>query len=202
MPPPRTPTAVVVFIRHHLEAIHACAGGRRFSRKLLRWAAIDRWDMYLWCERQGVPLPEFWFPPGWKLSYEWSEEPQLYDLNGIPVKPSGPAVAESMPPAGGPAADSASSEAVEASEPAKGGEQKLRHNQRARIACQVVADSLWKRGPETSIAAMVKHEVIQHYCGGSHYDEETVRGWIKVVAPDAVRRKRGRPKKQNPLDDD
>lgn len=41
------------------------------QRKLLKWAQIEREALQEWCERQGVPLPEFWFPPGWKLKYEW-----------------------------------------------------------------------------------------------------------------------------------
>jgi hypothetical protein len=27
-------------------------------------------DFHEWCERRGITLPEFWFPPGWKLQYD------------------------------------------------------------------------------------------------------------------------------------
>lgn len=191
------------FIRHHLDDIEACVAGLRFPRKLLRWAVIDRWDMYLWCQRQGVPLPEFWFPPGWRISYKWPEEPQLYDLSGVPAElaePGEPLFARTTSnanrsefervesPEGQPEVQRASPSA---------GDDKLRINQQARIACQVVATNLWKRDPNATIASMVKHPTIQEACGGSHYDEETVREWIKVVAPDSVRQKRGRPPKKN-----
>jgi hypothetical protein len=63
-----------LFIRHHLAAVEACIHGTRMDRRLLRWARIDRTDFQEWCERQGVPLPEFWFPPGWKLDYEWPRD--------------------------------------------------------------------------------------------------------------------------------
>jgi|SRR6185437_13663520 len=62
------------FIRHHLADVEACVAGVRFNRKLLRWGAIDRWDFLEWCERQGIPPPEFWFPKGWKLEFESPRE--------------------------------------------------------------------------------------------------------------------------------
>lgn len=62
------------FIRHHLNKVEACIAGARHDRKLLKWAGIDRWAFQTWCERQGIPLPEFWFPPGWKLSFEWPRD--------------------------------------------------------------------------------------------------------------------------------
>src|SRR5450755_1375303 len=86
------------FIRHHLDDVYACIAGKAIPRKLLRFALVDRWDMYLWCGRQGVPLPEFWFPPGWKLAYEWPEQPQLYDWNGVPVEAEGTVVVGSTEP--------------------------------------------------------------------------------------------------------
>lgn len=62
------------FIRHHIEETYACIFGERYDRKLLKWARIERWSMQQWCERRGIPLPEFWFPPGWKFEYERPDE--------------------------------------------------------------------------------------------------------------------------------
>jgi hypothetical protein len=62
------------FIRHHMDEVDECVSGDRFHRKLLRWARIERWAMHEWCERQGVPLPEFWFPPGWNIDYRWPDD--------------------------------------------------------------------------------------------------------------------------------
>lgn len=65
------------FIRHHLTDVEACIAGVRPNRRLMRWAGVSRGSFQEWCERQGIPLPEFWFPPGWKLDYEWpSDEPE------------------------------------------------------------------------------------------------------------------------------
>ena len=59
------------FMRYHWAEFDACIAGKNPDRKFLRWAAISRWDMEAWCQGQGIPLPEFWFPPGWKRSFEW-----------------------------------------------------------------------------------------------------------------------------------
>jgi len=81
------------FIRHHLADVEACIWGMRFSRKLLRWAAIDRWDFLEWCERQGIPPPEFWYPKGWKLEFELPREDEdtsdeAGDTSGESLRPS------------------------------------------------------------------------------------------------------------------
>ena len=62
------------YIRDDLDAIYECINGVRFKRKLLKWAQIERWAFMDWCEGRGIPLAEFWFPPGWKLDYQWREE--------------------------------------------------------------------------------------------------------------------------------
>lgn len=74
---------------------------------------------------------------------------------------------------------------------------KLRTNQRATIACQQIAEQLWKENPTMTIADMVIHNMIQKYGGGNRYDEATVRKWVKAVAPKSVSNKRGRPSKDN-----
>lgn len=62
------------FIRTHLDTIEDCVYGKRYSRPFLRFAHIDRWALNIWCERRKIPLPEFWFPPGWNLEYEWPDD--------------------------------------------------------------------------------------------------------------------------------
>jgi hypothetical protein len=62
-----------LFVRHHLSKVEACIEGIRFDRDLLRWARIERWAFVDWCERQGIPLPTFWFPPGWNVDFQWPE---------------------------------------------------------------------------------------------------------------------------------
>jgi hypothetical protein len=57
-------------IRHHLEAVEECIYGKRYDRKLMKWALIPRYAFESWCERRSIPLPEFWFPPGW-TNYQW-----------------------------------------------------------------------------------------------------------------------------------
>jgi hypothetical protein len=61
-------------LRFHLHQIEECIAGHAFDRKLLKWALIDRWAMHSWCEAQGVPLPEFWFPADWHDEYQWPDD--------------------------------------------------------------------------------------------------------------------------------
>lgn len=156
-----------LFIRHHLPKVLACIEGSRYSRSLLRWAVINRWDFMTWCERQGVPLPEFWFPPAWKLTYEQPQDELVSDEA---------------------AADSDTSAPLE--------DVRYRPDQRRRIACQEIAVALWKDRPETTIADMVKDPLVRKLGGAMYHAEETVRRWLSAVAPAEVKAKRGRPLKK------
>lgn len=64
-------------VYRYLDDMHACISGRRFNRKMLRWASIDRYDFKLWCKRRNIPMPEFWFPPSWHLDYDLPENDLL-----------------------------------------------------------------------------------------------------------------------------
>lgn len=59
------------FMRYHWAEIEACRAGKSPSRNLLKWAQISRGEMEEWCQGHGMPLPAFWFPPGWKRDFEW-----------------------------------------------------------------------------------------------------------------------------------
>lgn len=158
------------FVRHHLTEVEACIAGTRCSRKLMRWAAVDRGSFQEWCERQGIPLPAFWFPPGWKMDFEWPVD--KCDAEGEP-------------------------------DPEEEPSRKLeRPYQRRRIACQVIAEKLWKEHPNMTIADMMKDPVIRHYGGAIHQADGVVRRWLSAVAPAEVKAKRGRPRKNNGTDED
>jgi len=166
------------FIRHYLDDVYACIAGRHYNRKLLRWAMIDRSAFQSWCERRTIPLPEFWFPPGWS-EYRWVdeelEETELRELGEKPASPS-PEAEEDQVQAG------------------------LRPSQRAKIATQQIAMSLWKKDPKLTIAGLVEHEAIQDLAGAKSYTPEVVRRWISAVATKEVKEKRGRPRKENPTE--
>lgn len=210
----------------HLDDIYACIWGRRYNRKLLRWAVIDRYDFMLWCERRGIPLPDFWFPLGWHLEYELPENVLLPgysylrrdELLANKDDHSKDDAAATTPEGEFPrpvlVTESAgvrdSDSAIEASESQntpvaiskrlvkeEEAQEKIRANQTARIACQQIASAIWKDEPTRTIASVIKDELIQKYGGGVHYQDATIREWIKVVAPRLVREKRGRPPKKN-----
>jgi hypothetical protein len=150
------------FIRYHLREVEECVYGIRYDRSLMRWARVERWAYMRWCEGQGIPLPEFWFPPGWHVSYQWPKEAGESD--------------ESTDATARPQTRSL--------------------YQRRCVACQLIAEAIWKEKPETTIAAMVNDPLIRNYGGARFQNEEVVRRWLSAVAPAGVKAKRGRPTKK------
>ena len=71
--PPDSKADFRFYIRTYIDDVYACIHGKRFNRKLLKWAVLDRMDFHEWCKRRSIPLPEFWFPSGWKLDFEMPE---------------------------------------------------------------------------------------------------------------------------------
>lgn len=209
-------------VYRYLDDIEDCIAGHRFNRKLLRWAGIARFDFKVWCERQGISPPEFWFPAGWKLEYElpdddlmpghfymrryWqtvdgaenvdtSEATGIASEGGTAASPENPgAMSTDEAPATG--ADGSGLADQEESE------ERVRANQQAKFACRQIAMGIWRDEPTRTIASVVKDKLIQKYGGASHYADVTVREWIKVVAPLHVRQKRGRPRRENRAEDE
>jgi hypothetical protein len=60
-------------IRYWLEDVHAGISGTHYNRRLLKWAVIERAAFHDWCERRAIPLPAFWFRPGW-TDYRWRKD--------------------------------------------------------------------------------------------------------------------------------
>lgn len=159
------------YIQHWLPAIEECIGGRHFDRKLLKWANIDRNDFQTWCEHRKILLPEFWFPAGWELEYEWSD-----DSSG---KEGG-------------------QQAIETTEERR---IRLDRDRRAKMACQQIAQWLWSKKPGMTIKEVVLTHEIQDMCGGQHFEFATVRGWIAQVDPHNPSKKREPKHKNNPGSD-
>jgi len=72
-----------LFIRTHASAIVDCVHGIRYPRSLLKFAEVERSAFQGWCQRRNIALPEFWFPAGWSIDYQW---PGADD--SAPAKPS------------------------------------------------------------------------------------------------------------------
>ena len=157
------------FIRYWLRQVEECSNGQSFDRQMLKWAHIERDAMQEWCERRGVPLPQFWFPPGWKLEYEW---PDYEDDDRDPAE-------------------------AEAAESAKG-ERRIHEDHRAKMACQQIALYFWGReATPSSIKVMAQRPEIKEFGGGSSYELETVAGWLGEVDPRDPSKKRGRKRRDN-----
>ncbi len=72
---------------------------------------------------------------------------------------------------------------------------KLRPDQQHRIACCEAARKVWNDNPEITIADMIHRDELNEVCEGKVYGKNTVRNWIKELAPN---NKPGRrPKKVN-----
>lgn len=173
------------YIRTHIDDVYACIHGQKYNRKLMKWAALNRNWFYEWCTRRGITPPEFWFPLGWKIDYD---EP----IGGYPglcmrheePKNSSTTVAFSFH---WPEDDeeNTESELVTTSNPS-------RPNQLAKIACQVIAQNIWKTDINISIADMVRRSEIQDLGGAKSYVYEVVRRWLSEVAPPEVKTRVGR----------
>ena len=202
------PEVAKCYVRYWLDDVYAAIEGKRFSRRLLKWAVVDRGAFQDWCERRSIPLPEFWFPPGWS-DYRWPEEdpPPQQEAHATPLTAetqAPPTVTTPEAPATRPTVDAESPVAPSpiSTSPEDDPALKWRTNQRNRAACQVIAEVLWKANPTMTIEAMSKHDLVRVYGQGGHYEQETVKAWIRTVAPREVREKRGRPKKENPSEDE
>lgn len=180
------------YIRSYLYDIEACIHGRKYDRKLLKWATVERMELFEWCSVRGIPPPEFWFPVGWKLHYE-----------SPPGGPPGFTVRHVEPNDEHMIAKftynrlDKESDAQEVANDNTQRQAPLRANQLAKAICQQIARVIWSDEPDRTIASVVKDPLLQKYGGGAYYEPETVREWVKVVAPPEVRLKRGRPPNQN-----
>lgn len=188
----------VFSVYRYLDDIYACVAGHRFNRKMLRWADIERYDFKLWCERRNIPIPDFWFPAGWNLEYDLPEN-EMHPGHSYIRRDWTAEDWEHWRKEREEAVKTDSSESVDtpvAGEPLKeaNAAEKLRPNREARIACCQIAKIIWRDDQTRTIASVVRDELIQKYGGGNHYNDETVREWIKVVAPQEVRGRPGRPR--------
>lgn len=173
-------------IYYWLDDINACIYGARFNRKLFKWARINRFDFMQWCQRMNVPLPEFWFPQGWNLSYELPENElppgRRFDIQNWP-EDAQKAYLENL--------QETSSQQLSSSD------LKTRPSQEAKISCQMIARNLWKSDINITINDMVKRSEIQVLGGAASFQDAVVRRWLSEIAPPEVKARVGRPKKKN-----
>lgn len=76
------PEEARLHIRYWLDDVNTCIEGQTFSKKMLKWGRIERWECKRRCELRTVPLPEFWFPPAWALEYQWDEGTLIVSESG------------------------------------------------------------------------------------------------------------------------
>lgn len=75
-------------------------------------------------------------------------------------------------------------------------EAKVRPEVEDKRRCQEIARLKWSEDDQIRIAEMARSREIQLQGNGALYGVLTVIGWLREVAPDAVRNRRGRPVKK------
>lgn len=184
------------YIRSHLDDINMCIWGKRYKRSLLRWAEVPRHEFEDWCGRYSIPLPEFWFPPGWNRSYDspWHGPRALWVYHIEPPESGGVSYGFDIPKLddGEPPTEDAPPVDPES----------LRPNQKAKFMVQHMATQLWKEHPRRTIAEMAKDKDLLTYCSAAHYTTGAVRKWLSEVAPVNIKGKPGRPRKNPDTDSD
>lgn len=114
-----------------------------------------------------MPLPEFWFPTGWGVDYEWPDdipEDQKNALDGETTQES---------------------------------KVRLDDRHRIEMACKQIALALWKKDPSKNIKDIANSNEVQILGGGEKYELETVLEWLGKVDPRDPSKKRGPKRKYN-----
>ena len=220
--PPDSKADPRFYIRTYIDEVYKCIHGRRYDRKLLKWAALERMDFHQWCERRGITPPEFWFPPGWKLQYDEDQfgHPGLW-VRHVEPEHEGSLVhfayeqpytdadrerdeknsqSDDAPPSGEQLPNDSSSGAASDTTFHAKNEKALRDCQRIKLVCQQIAIVIWQEDKSRTIASIVKDELIQKYGGASFYQDDTVREWLKEIAPREIKNRPGRPRKNGGKD--
>lgn len=91
------------------KSIDDCIEGGRYNRKFLKAHSVLRWEFAQWCDKAGIPFPEFWFPLGWKTG-ELGYPKSL--LRSTDAKGGASAAAKVIPAAPEPAKDRRSNDAI------------------------------------------------------------------------------------------
>jgi len=155
------------FIRYWFDSIQDCIEGKSYSNELLNYARVDRWEFQDWCAGHKVPLPEFWFPAGWGIGYEWPDS--------IPEDQKQPLAGESF----------------------KQRKFRLDDRHRIEMACKQIAITLWAKEPNKNIKDIANSKEVQELGGGENYLLETVLEWLGEVDPRDPAKKRGPKRKNN-----
>lgn len=161
------PEEAKYYIRYWLDSVYDCTNGKRYDRKMLRWAGVGRQELQEWCERHKVPLPEFWFPHGWGIEYEWPDD--------TPAEITQPQFGESP----------------------KEKVARIDQRHRCEMACQQIALNLWLKDIQLTQKEIAITREVQELGGGSEYELDTVIEWLSKVDPREPSKKRGRKRKNN-----
>lgn len=148
--------------KYKLTKISECMSDYRYDRDFLQTRTIYRSDFAHWCNRSGIPYPEFWFPPGWVV-HELNEKDRLTDV--APRYESAAAIVNLLP-----ATDKSSGKRAEATvniwKPA-----------------ETVASALWSEDKTLSIAEVIKRIKSMSHLTAASLSETAIRKHIAHLSP-------------------
>jgi len=161
-------------VRYTAEAIDACIEGKRYDRKFLKQHSLLRWEFAQWCDKAGIPFPDFWFPPGWV-----TDEPGYPSSLRKTAKPKTVTSADAKVP----------SAALES-------EKKPRNNEAIWLEVRAAAKAIWAESgaiPSTEDARRIKGMT---QFSGTRFMVESIRKRIADLGHPDFRGKPGRPPKK------
>lgn len=137
-----------------------------YDRKFLKTHTVFRWEFARWCDRTGIPFPEFWFLPGWK-----TDEP------GYPVSltKTDPEIQVAVAP-------------VEATERTEAPHPQIakKQGEKAQDFAVRFASDVWSNKPLTKcadIARSLREDKQFRAFRKPVYSEKHIRSWIEHLDP-------------------
>ncbi len=161
-------------IRHNAQVIEACIEGERYDRTFLRQHSILRWEFAQWCDKAGIPFPEFWFPPGWT-----TDEPGYPASLRKSAEPKPLTSADTTVPAAAPLP-----------------EKTPRTNDAIWLAVETAAKAIWAESGPIPSAEVARRIRGMKVFGAARFTVEVIRKHIAKLAPLEIRGKPGRPPKR------
>lgn len=151
--------------------------GTAYPRDALEAAHLQRSQVERFCAETDRELPEFWFSEAERQAFQI-----LRSAESPGEQPE--AISAPIPDLEG----RLTSERIDQFW------DKLAHKQRHRLLCRHFAEKIWQDKPETTIAAICRHEIVREWAGAKYYgDKDTIRNWIKDLDPRPSDQRNGRP---------
>lgn len=148
--------------KNRANKFYDCQIGRKYHRDFLDSHSIYRADFAHWCNRSGIPFPEFWFPSGWAV-HELNERDWLADSDTRQSDKS--------------------QMSVKSVTDAKSAGKRADSNEDIWKPARVAAQTIWSQDKMLTITAVVKHIKNMPELKASSFTESAIRKHIADLSP-------------------